>query len=59
MKKYLRDIIFILVLTAILLLLSETGNLEYLNKFQFIPILIAYFIGRYVGAKSKTLHNNT
>ena len=54
MKKYLNDIIFIIALTAILLLLSETGNLGYLNKFPFITILIAYFIGKYVGGKSKT-----
>ena len=54
MKKYLSDILFLIALTVILLLLSENGNLAYLNKFPFIAILLAYFIGKYVGGKSKT-----
>jgi len=41
------DLIFILVSTAILVILSEYGVLEQYIGFSLIPILISYYLGKY------------
>lgn len=47
MKKRIFDIIFIIVSTAILIVLSQYGLLEKYMAFALIPILIAYQLGQY------------
>lgn len=47
MKKRIFDIIFIIVSTAILIVLSQYGILEKYMAFALIPILIAYQLGQY------------
>ncbi|MEN8228015.1 MAG: hypothetical protein ABFS38_07645 [Bacteroidota bacterium] len=49
MKSILLDFVFIIVLTALLIILSETGNLDSLIKLPFITIYTAYIIGRFAG----------
>ena len=46
-KKRTFDIIFIIIATAILIVLSEYGILKKYISFAIIPILIAYFLGQY------------
>ena len=47
MKKYAFDLIFIIVSTIILLILSNYGLLEKYLGLSLIPILIAYQLGQY------------
>lgn len=47
MRKTTFDIIFIVIATSILILLSEYGILAKYIAFSIIPILIAYFLGQY------------
>jgi len=53
MKKRMFDVIFILISTIILILLSEYGLLEKYMAYSLIPILIAYFLGQYSERKFK------
>jgi len=48
-KRSVWDIVFIVILTIVLLILSETGNLDLLAKLPFVTIYVAYAIGRFVG----------
>jgi hypothetical protein len=49
MKKTLVfDIAFIILLGIFLTFLCESGRLAIPTKFLFIPLLAAYYIGRYV-----------
>lgn len=50
-KAYLTDAIFIVLTGIVLLVIAELNWLEELNAFILIPILAAYFIGKWVGAK--------
>jgi hypothetical protein len=52
MKTGFKDIIFILISAAILVVLSEYGLLVKYHPFALIPVLIAYYAGKYVGKKS-------
>lgn len=52
-KKRTFDLIFIIVSTAILIVLSEYGLLEKYIAFSLIPILIAYQLGQYSERKFK------
>ncbi len=47
MKKRTFDIIFIIISTIILIVLSEYGLLEKYIAFSLIPVLIAYQLGQY------------
>ncbi len=47
MRKRTFDIVFIILATALLILLSEYGILEKYIAFSIVPILIAYFLGQY------------
>ena len=61
MKKIGWDLLFIVILTIVLVVLSETGNTEILIKLPFVTIYAAYLIGRLVGefnAKSKSKDSN-
>jgi hypothetical protein len=49
MKKIGWDLLFIVILTVFLVLLSKTGNSEVLIKLPFVTIYAAYLIGRLVG----------
>lgn len=52
MKKSIRyDLAFIIVITIILVILSETSRLEWLFRFPFVTLIVAYGIGRFVGSK--------
>ncbi len=53
MKKRTFDIIFIIISTIILIVLSEYGLLEKYLAFSLIPILIAYKLGQYSEGKFK------
>ena len=53
MRKRTFDIIFIVLATSILILLSEYGVLEKYIAFSIVPILIAYFLGQYSERKFK------
>lgn len=48
MKEKIIDLIFVLVLTLSLLVLSETDNLELVTKIPFATILVSYSLGRFV-----------
>lgn len=50
-KRYLTDAIFIVLTTIILLVVDEFNWLEKLKIYILIPIIAAYFIGKWVGAK--------
>ncbi|SEA43975.1 hypothetical protein [Bizionia paragorgiae] len=47
MKKRTFDLIFIIISTVILVVLSEYGILEKYVAFAIVPILVAYFLGQY------------
>jgi len=51
-KTSLFDIVFIIVLGIFLVVLSESGNIAVPTKFLFVPLLSAYYIGRYITALS-------
>ncbi len=51
MKKKTIDIVFILVVALFLIGLSQLGWLEQSAKFMIIPILLAYYLGQYIGRK--------
>ena len=53
MKKRTFDIIFIIISTIILIVLSEYGLLEKYIAFSLIPVLIAYQLGQYSERKFK------
>ena len=47
-KSLLSDAIFIVILALFLTCLLETNTLQINIKYAFIPLLICYFLGRYV-----------
>jgi TctA family transporter len=47
MKKRTFDLIFIVIATTILIVLSEYGILKKHTAFALVPLLIAYFLGQY------------
>ena len=51
-KPILFDLIFIVVISALLIILNETGKLSSLMKFPFVVIYAAYGIGRLAGVLS-------
>jgi Ca2+/Na+ antiporter len=52
MEKSIRyDLAFIILVTIILVVLSETGRLEWLVRSLFVTFIVAYGLGRYVGSK--------
>jgi hypothetical protein len=57
MKRYLLkyiDIIFLVFITAILLLVTETDYLSKLSKYSLVIIFAAYYFGKFVaGWKNK------
>ena len=52
LKTILFDLIFIVVLTALLIILNETGKMGSLMKYPFITIYVVYLLGRLAGALS-------
>ena len=52
-KKRTFDLVFIVISTAILIVLSEYGLLEKYIAFSLIPISIAYRLGQYSERKFK------
>jgi hypothetical protein len=53
MKKRTFDLIFIVISTIILIILSEYGLFEKYIAFSLIPIFIAYQLGQYSERKFK------
>ena len=53
MKTSIWDAIFLFSLGAILVLLNETSNMDWLQKLPYITIAVAYFIGRFFGNLGK------
>ena len=53
MTKRVFDLIFTAVSAILLTALSEYGFLERSMAFSFIPILIAYYLGKYSQIKFK------
>ena len=49
MKSIVLDLVFIIVVTVALIILSETDNLGFLLKLPVITLLAAYLIGRFAG----------
>jgi hypothetical protein len=52
LRTILFDLIFIVVLSAVLIMLSETGKMGSLMKYPFVTIYAAYGIGRLAGVFS-------
>lgn len=52
-KSYLTDAIFIVLTTIILLVIAELDWLKELNSFILIPIIAAYYVGKWVGVKGR------
>jgi hypothetical protein len=50
-RKY--DIIFIMLSAGVLTVIIKTGNADILEKFSLIFIILAYFIGKGIGAGLK------
>lgn len=56
-KTSIFDFVFILLAVMFLILMNKFGNENTLNTFLLIPLLIAYYMGRYVtvlSAKKKS-----
>ncbi len=51
-KKIIFDLIFIVISTMILIIINQYGLLEKHLSFAFIPILIAYYLGRFIERKT-------
>lgn len=52
-NKRIVSVIFIVVASAVLFLLNQYGLIEKYNAFMVIPILIAFYSGRYVEQRFK------
>jgi predicted membrane protein len=52
-KKILFDLAFIVIATAILIVIVESGLIEKHIGFALIPILIAYYLGQFVERKTR------
>ncbi len=52
-KSILFDLIFIVVLSAVLIILTKTGKMGSLMKYPFVVIYAAYVIGRLAGVLSR------
>lgn len=50
-KSYLTDVIFIVLTTIVLLIIDELNWLEKLQFYILIPIIAAYYVGKWVGVK--------
>lgn len=53
MTNKIFDLIFIIISTSILIVLSEFAFLEKNMAFSFIPVLVAYYLGQYSQSKLK------
>ncbi len=58
MKRIGWDVLFIIILTVVLVVLSETGKTEILIKFPFVTVYATYLIGRVVGEFNAKLKSN-
>jgi len=47
------DILFILCAGIVFLLITQFGYSELLQKFSFLLVLIAYFVGKHIGFRMK------
>jgi len=47
------DILFIICTGVVFLLIHQFGYSELLQKFSFLLVLIAYFVGKHIGIKMK------
>ena len=47
------DIIFIICAGIVFLLIHQFGYSELLQKFSFLLVLAAYYIGKYIGLRMK------
>jgi|GEM_PF-2220132 len=47
------DILFIICAGIVFLLIHQFGYSELLQKFSFLLVLIAYFVGKYLGIRKK------
>lgn len=47
-KTVIFDIVFMVLLAIVLILIHEFGISEIPIKFLYIPLLVTYFIGRYL-----------
>lgn len=53
MKKYIIDILVIAFATVYLVLMDQFNLLEKSAKFMLIPILVFYYLGKYIGKNFK------
>ena len=53
LKKLIYDVIFMISTGAILVALNHFGLLEKYVRFAFIPLLITYYIRRFVESRAK------
>ncbi len=47
MKKYLFDVVMIVLMAGFLIVLREFNLLEKYVKFGMIPLMVFYFLGKY------------
>lgn len=57
-KKYLHDVSFLILAAVFLTLVNNYGLKETHFGYALIPLIAAYIIGQYVGAKFKGKSNN-
>lgn len=50
-KEYVIDVLVIAAMTVFLIAMNEMGWLRSYAHFAIVPLLIIYFIGKYVGRK--------
>lgn len=46
-NPFLVDFVFIVLLAALLLMLSEWGHVDIIAKYPFVFLLVAYFTGKF------------
>ncbi len=52
MKKSIRyDLAFIVLIAILLVILNETDRMEWLIRFPFVTLMVAYGLGRFVGSR--------
>ena len=50
-RSILIDVLFIVLMGGVLLLITETGHADLLNKYIVVFLLGAYFTGKYVASR--------
>ena len=53
-KKIVFDLIFIVITAVVLIVLNGYGIIEKYSAYLLIPLMIAYFLGKFVERKTGT-----